>query len=103
MAKTGFSDEPHIARIAAALWQREPVGSAALLVGAGFSRNAMPIRASAGTMPGWNDIYATMIEQLYPAAPVQPNPPGSPAPDPASKPQQLAHREWLLQQTGATS
>ncbi|MDX8525386.1 SIR2 family protein [Mesorhizobium sp. MSK_1335] len=78
-----FSDASHIARIAEALWAREPVGSAALLVGAGFSRNAAPVRASAGTMPGWNDIYRTMVNQLYPAP--------------------SRHREWLLGLSGATS
>ncbi|ESW77788.1 SIR2 family protein [Mesorhizobium sp. C280B] len=85
-----FSDAPHVARIAEALWAREPVGSAALLVGAGFSRNATPVRASGGTMPDWNDIYGTMVNQLYPANSGQ-------ATD------QNQQRERLLKQSGATS
>jgi len=86
-----FPDDPHIERIAAALWSREPSGTAALLVGAGFSRNAVPKRPSGGTMPGWNDIYATMVEQLYPAA-AQHGAGERPGP-----------REWLMRQIGATS
>ncbi|MER9133309.1 SIR2 family protein [Mesorhizobium sp. M0768] len=90
-----FTDAPHIARIAKALWAREPVGSAALLVGAGFSRNATPVRASGGTMPGWNDIYETMVNQLYPA------PSGNATGDIHDA--EVGHREWLLRQSGATS
>lgn len=103
MASAGFPDEPHIARIAEALWARAPSGSAALLIGAGFSRNAVPTRKSAVAMPGWNDIYRTMVDQLYPVTSV------SPAPCPTSPPgaqgaaSWASHRDWLLQQTGSTS
>lgn len=58
-----------------------------MLVGAGFSRNAIPTRASAGTMPGWNDIYLAMIDQLYPDGNAS----------------AARSRKWLLEQTGATS
>ncbi|WP_257547152.1 SIR2 family protein [Sphingopyxis sp. DBS4] len=84
-----FVDDPHIARIAEALWSREPYGTAALLVGAGFSRNAVPRGPGAGTMPGWNDIYTTMIHQLYPAS--------------ESAGKDADNRTWLLGLTGATS
>src|SRR4028118_679009 len=97
----GCPDEPHIERIAEALWVREPVGSAALLIGAGFSRNAVPVRASAGVMPGWNDIYSTMVDQLYPAV-AQPVSTFTGSPIPGKSPN-LMHRDWLLKQTGATS
>jgi hypothetical protein len=76
------------------------VGSAALLVGAGFSRNAKPVRLSAGHMPGWNDIYLTMIDQLYPA----PEPaPGITGGHPGPAPRPTAQRDWLRGQIGATS
>lgn len=88
-----FTDDPHIARIGEALWSREPVGTAALLVGAGFSRNADPKSPGAGSMPGWNDIYETMIHQLYPA-------PAAGAPNGDSL---AGHRDWMLNQSGATS
>lgn len=87
MTVTGFPDEPHVDRIAQALWSRQPSGTAVVLVGAGFSRNAVSARASAGMMPGWNDMYSEMVDQLYPA--------GSPV--------SAATRDWLLGQTGATS
>jgi hypothetical protein len=90
----GFQDEPHIDRIVEALWAREPVGSAALLVGAGFSRNATPVRAAAGEMPGWNSIYTTMVNQLYPTS-------GEAVTNTAEG--ELGPREWALQQSGATS
>ncbi|AZV40489.1 hypothetical protein CXP35_16285 (plasmid) [Komagataeibacter xylinus] len=62
-----------------------------MLVGAGFSRNAIPQRPSAGIMPGWNDIYTTMVEQLYP---------GGSTSDITGR---QGPREWLLRQAGATS
>lgn len=97
MADARFPDEPHIERISQALWAREPVGSAALLVGAGFSRNATPVRKSVGSMPGWNDIYLTMVDQLYPGAPTGHDQAASAGSG------QAPHRDWLLKQVGATS
>ena len=87
MPDNSFVDEPHVERIAKALWSREPSGAAAVLVGAGFSRNAVAARAVAGSMPGWNDIYTEMVSQLYPA----------------NVPASARTRQWLLQQTGSTS
>ncbi|MEG8049367.1 SIR2 family protein [Sphingomonas aurantiaca] len=87
MATDHFDDEPHVERIARAMWSREPSGTAAVLVGAGFSRNAVPARAAGGRMPGWNDIYVEMVDQLYGSG------------DAASRKVQA----WLLAQTGATS
>jgi len=84
-----FVDDPHIARIVEALWSREPYGTAALLVGAGFSRNAVSKRPNAGIMPGWNDIYKTMIHQLYPAD--------------EDTGKATDNRAWMLGLTGATS
>jgi hypothetical protein len=88
-----FNDDLHVARIAEALWSREPVGTAALLVGAGFSRNAVPKGPSAGEMPGWNDIYKIMVEHLYPALPDAV----------AMEHEAIGYREWMLRQEGATS
>ncbi|WP_299310311.1 hypothetical protein [uncultured Croceicoccus sp.] len=87
MPGDSFIDEPHIQRIEKALWSREPSGTAAVLVGAGFSRNAVAARAIAGSMPGWNEIYSEMVSQLYPA----------------NVPASARTRQWLLQQTGSTS
>lgn len=97
MTEASFPDEPHIERISQALWAREPAGSAALLVGAGFSRNATPVRKSVGSMPGWNDIYLTMVDQLYPAPSIRRDEADSAGFG------QAPHRDWLLNQVGATS
>ncbi len=87
MPGNSFDDEPHVQRIEKALWSREPSGTAVVLVGAGFSRNAVAARAITRTMPGWNDIYTEMVSQLYPA----------------NVPASAGTRQWLLQQTGSTS
>nr|WP_171015404.1 SIR2 family protein [Methylobacterium sp. L1A1] len=61
-----FMDEPHVARIAAALWSRTPVGNAAILVGAGFSRNARAISSGMRVLPGWDDICRHIVDALLP-------------------------------------
>lgn len=60
-----FDDDQHIARIAAALWRRAPTGRAAVLVGAGFSPNARPLRDSQPIMPGWTALVERMVGDLY--------------------------------------
>jgi hypothetical protein len=80
-----FPDDNHVNRIAEALWTRSPNGNAAVLVGAGFSRNAKPARTGASVMPGWNDLYREMVDKLYPQS-------GSDQ-----------QREFLLSHQGATS
>jgi len=46
-----FPDQVHIERIAEALWRKSPLGNAALMVGAGLSRNARNIAAPGRMMP----------------------------------------------------
>jgi len=60
-----FDDDHHLTRIASALWSRAPVGRATVLVGAGFSPNAQPLRVSQPTMPGWTALVERMIGDLY--------------------------------------
>lgn len=60
-----FDDEQHIARIASALWRRTPTGRAAVLVGAGFSPNALPLRGSQPAMPSWSALVEKMVSDLY--------------------------------------
>lgn len=61
-----FVDEQHVSRIITALWSRAASGKAAVLVGAGFSANAAPLRHSQPVMPGWNALVFRMIADLYP-------------------------------------
>lgn len=61
-----ISDEAHVARIASALWSRSPIGSAAALIGAGFSLNAEAALASSAAMPTWSELVVGMAKDLHP-------------------------------------
>ena len=63
-----LADDVHIEQIRTALWKGREYGRAAVLVGAGFSRNARPARASAQPFPLWGDLARILIDQLYPAS-----------------------------------
>ena len=60
-----FPDQSHINRVRDALWQRYGNG-ASIMIGSGFSRNAVPIRPNAGIMPTWGDVTDHFFEELYP-------------------------------------
>jgi len=62
-----FPDQVHIERIAEALWRKSPLGNAALMVGAGLSRNARNIAAPDRRMPTWSELAKSLCEKLYPA------------------------------------
>lgn len=59
-----FSDRALIETIRRALWQ--PRGRAAVMVGAGFSRNAQRIYPSTPNFPLWNDLAEKMHRELHP-------------------------------------
>jgi len=61
-----FPDQVHVERIAEALWRKSPLGNAALMVGAGLSRNARNIAAPGRMMPTWNELAKSLCEKLYP-------------------------------------
>jgi hypothetical protein len=63
-------DYPSLQQIARSLWQGD-VGQhgAAVLVGAGFSRNANYATADTPRPPLWNDLRAKMASLLYPGNP----------------------------------
>ena len=60
-----FPDQSHINRVRDALWQRYGNG-ASIMIGSGFSRNAVPIRPNAGIMPTWGDVTDHFFGELYP-------------------------------------
>jgi len=62
-----FPDQIHIERIAEALWRKSPLGNAALMVGAGLSRNARNIADPGRMMPTWNELAKSLCEKLYPS------------------------------------
>jgi hypothetical protein len=61
-----FPDHIHIAQIRSALWSGREYGRAAVLVGTGFSRNAIPATTTPRPIPLWNDLTRVLIDQLYP-------------------------------------
>jgi len=66
MCKTLIPDQPHIDEISKRLWSGREIGKAAVMIGAGFSRNASPTIATAPKLPLLEDIAVEMFEMLYP-------------------------------------
>ena len=60
-----FPDQSHINRIRDALWLRSG-NRASVMVGSGFSRNAVPILPGGGQLPTWLDIAIQLHGELYP-------------------------------------
>ncbi len=72
MAETDLSalpDYPSLCQLARALWRGGTMGGAAVMVGAGFSRNALLSGADTPKPPMWGDLAAKMAAQLYPLEP----------------------------------
>ena len=57
-------DQSHINRVRDALWQRS--GGASVMVGSGFSRNALGVRPDAGKPLTWCELAREMFNKLYP-------------------------------------
>lgn len=60
----GFSDQSHVNRVRDALWERAQ--GATVMVGAGFSRNAVSKRQSGQVPPTWRSLALSMYKRLYP-------------------------------------
>lgn len=65
-----FADRVHVEKIAEALWNppRGERPGAALMVGAGMSRNGSRPSLANGTLPDWNELTASLIAELRPGA-----------------------------------
>jgi SIR2-like domain len=63
---TQLPDQNHINEICRRLWCDREFGRAAIMVGAGFSRNAEKISPSSPDFPLWFDLQKTLKERLYP-------------------------------------
>ena len=57
-----FPDQSHINRVRDALWQRSG-GGASVMIGSGFSRNALP---DADDPPTWREVARAVYDKLYP-------------------------------------
>jgi hypothetical protein len=64
-ALKALPDYPALEQLARALWRDGTVRGAAVLVGAGFSRNANRPAADTPIPPLWNDLLKDLIAQLY--------------------------------------
>lgn len=62
----GCSDLPALNQLARALWMTEGARGAAVLVGAGLSREAILSSADLPPPPLWSDLASAMRSQLYP-------------------------------------
>lgn len=63
-----FLDEPHLRSIAAALWDGAPYGKASVMIGAGFSKNAISTSSAlpnTKSFPGWAELTETMARELH--------------------------------------
>ena len=60
-----FPDLLHLKQCQADLWQW-PRSRAAVMVGAGFSRNAEPLPGTKQCFPTWQDLAIAMVADLYP-------------------------------------
>ena len=60
-----FPDQSHINRVRDALWQRSGNG-ASVMVGSGFSRNAVPVGHLGAVLPTWEEVTRQLHSELYP-------------------------------------
>ena len=58
-------DQVHINKVRDYLWGR-PGAGASVMVGAGFSRNAVKLQPAAAELPLWTDIATAVVSNLYP-------------------------------------
>jgi hypothetical protein len=79
MAIQELSDFPALQQLARALWREGTTRGAAVLVGSGFSRNAVLSGGDTPEPPLWSMLCQLMAEELYrdpSAAPMRPTLPG---------------------------
>jgi hypothetical protein len=62
-----FPDQIYIEKIRQHLWSGREFGRAAVMIGAGFSRNAQKSSDGIPEFPLWKDIAERMFDGLYPA------------------------------------
>jgi hypothetical protein len=62
-----FPDLHHVTFLRDRLWARQPLGRAAVMVGAGFSLNAESKIAGAPSFPLWREVTGLMLDRLRPA------------------------------------
>ena len=63
---SNLSDLPALKQLARALWHNGSIRGAALMVGAGFSKNASLQAPDTQEAPNWNELLDELVDQLYP-------------------------------------
>ena len=63
-----FPDLPHLRQLQKDLWQW-PSSRATVMVGAGFSRNSVPLPGVSTSFPTWPELAQAMFDEIYPASP----------------------------------
>ena len=64
-AVDSLPDQIYINQVRDALWDGD--GRASVMIGSGFSKNAIPTRPDAGELPSWSELASEMLERLYPS------------------------------------
>ncbi len=64
---SAFRDQPQVEQIRERLWSGREFGRAALMIGAGYSRNAESNSTGAPAFPSWEGLAEDMYDVLYPA------------------------------------
>ena len=60
-----FQEQAHINFIRKYLWCDREYGRAAVMVGAGFSRNAEKVSSTVQSLPTWVDLCRLLYSELY--------------------------------------
>lgn len=63
-----LSDQIYIEQLRQRLWANRELGRSAVMVGAGFSRNADALSSGIPMFPMWKDLARAMATDLYPSA-----------------------------------
>ncbi|MYC93921.1 MAG: SIR2 family protein [Caldilineaceae bacterium SB0661_bin_32] len=65
-----YSDHNHLEQLSEYLWQG-PRSRASVMVGAGISRNAIPLHGEQNSFPAWRELSQLMLKELYPDTPIE--------------------------------
>ena len=60
-----FPDQSHINRVRDALWE-SPNSNASVMIGSGFSKNAVPAQSRTLRLPDWEEVTTQLYAALYP-------------------------------------
>ncbi|MGB6068506.1 MAG: SIR2 family protein, partial [Desulfomonilaceae bacterium] len=63
---SSIPDLSHLEQLRKRLWEGKEYGRAAVMVGAGFSRNAESKAGNSPSYPLWNELAGCLYEELYP-------------------------------------